>query len=45
MLKQALAFYEIKDKVSARLILKKLIRKYPNSEEAKIAKAKLTTIK
>ncbi len=45
MLKQALAFYQIKDKVSARLLLKKIIRKYPNSEEAKIAAAKLKTIK
>ncbi len=45
MLKQALAFYEIKDKVSARLLLKKIIRKYPNSEEARIAAAKLKTLK
>ena len=45
ILRQALAFYEIKDKTSARLLLKKLIKKYPRSSEAKIAKAKLRTIK
>ena len=45
LLRQALAFYEIKDKTSARLLLKKLIKKYPKSSEAKIAKAKLRTIK
>jgi len=45
ILRQALAFYEIKDKTSARLLLKKLIKKYPRSSEAKIAKAKLKTIK
>ncbi len=45
ILRQALAFYEIKDKTSARLLLKKLIKKYPKSSEAKIAKAKLRTLK
>jgi tol-pal system protein YbgF len=45
ILRQALAFYEIKDKTSARLLLKKLIKKYPESSEAKIAKAKLKTMK
>ncbi len=45
MLRQALAFYEIKDKKSARILLKRIIKKYPGSNEAKIAKAKLTTIK
>ena len=45
MIRQALAFYEIKDKTSSRLLLKKVIKKYPNSNEAKIAKAKLKTMK
>jgi len=45
ILRQALAFYEIKDKTSAKLLLKKLIKKYPKSSEAKIAKAKLRTMK
>ena len=45
MLRQALAFYEIKDKISSKLLLKKIIKKYPRSDEAKIAKAKLKTLK
>ena len=45
MLRQALAFYEIKDKISSKLLLKNIIKKYPNSSEAKIAEAKLKTIK
>lgn len=45
MLRQALAFYEIKDKKSSRILLKGIIKKYPGSNEAKIAKAKLKTIK
>lgn len=45
MLRQALAFNEINDKKSSRLLLKKIVKKYPNSSEAKIAKAKLKTIK
>jgi TolA-binding protein len=45
MLRQALAFYEIKDKISSKLLLKKIIKKYPNSSEAKIAKIKLKTFK
>ena len=45
MLRQALAFNEINDKKSYRLILKKIVKKYPNSSEAKIARAKLKTIK
>ena len=45
MLRQALAFNEINDKKSSRLLLKKIIKMYPNSSEAKIARAKLKTIK
>ena len=45
MLRQAIAFYEIKDKTSAKLLLKKLIKRYPKSKEAAIAKKKLKTIK
>jgi tol-pal system protein YbgF len=45
MLRQALAFYEIKDKKSSIILLKRIIKKYPGSNEAKIAKAKLKTIK
>ena len=45
LLKQGYAFNNIGDKTNARLILKELIRKYPKSNEAKIAKQKLTQLK
>ena len=45
MLRQAIAFYEIKDKTSAKLLLNKLIKQYPKSKEADIAKKKLEIIK
>lgn len=38
MLRQAQAFQKIGDKTSAKVILKRLIRKFPRSGEAKIAK-------
>jgi tol-pal system protein YbgF len=45
MLKQAMAFKELKDGKSARYILKKLADDYPRSEEAKKAKEKLKGMK
>ena len=45
LLRQALAFYKLKDKTSAKLLLRKVIKKYSKSNEAKIAKNKLKTIK
>ena len=45
MLKQAMAFNEIKDTKSAKFVLKKLIEGYPKSEEAKKAKDMLKEIK
>lgn len=42
MLKQGMAFVELGDKSNARLILKELVKKYPDSNEAKIASKKLT---
>ncbi|MCF8069968.1 MAG: tol-pal system protein YbgF [Desulfobacterales bacterium] len=46
LLKQGLSFFQLGDNSNAILILKEqLIRKYPNSDEAKIAKKKLETIK
>lgn len=45
MLRQALAFQAINDKTSAKLLLKKIIKNYPHSNEAKIAKAKLNSMK
>ncbi len=41
MLKQGLAFYELNDKKTCRIILEKLIGRFPNSEEAKVAEEKL----
>lgn len=41
MLKQGLAFYSLKDQKTGRIILEKLIEKYPESEQAKLAKKKL----
>ncbi|MFZ4858640.1 MAG: tol-pal system protein YbgF [Desulfuromonadaceae bacterium] len=45
MLKQAMAFNEIKDAKSARFVLKKLVEGFPKSEEAKKAKELLKEIK
>ena len=44
MLKQGLAFYKLKDKANARLILKELIKKYPHTHAALIAGKKLKEI-
>jgi len=41
LLKQGLAFLNLGDKDNARLILKELVRKYPDSNEAKIAAKRL----
>lgn len=41
MLKQGLAFYAIKDTKTGKIILEKLIEKYPGSEPAKVAGKKL----
>jgi len=45
LFKQALAFLELGDKTNARNLLKRVIGKYPHSEQAEIAKKKLETIK
>ncbi len=45
LLKQGLAFLNLDDKANARLILKELIRKFPDSNEASVAKNKLKTLK
>jgi len=45
MLKQALAFRAIKDNKSAKYVLKRLVAKYPKSQEAKKAKTLLKQIK
>jgi TolA-binding protein len=41
MLHQALAFEKIDDKTTAQLVYKKLIKEYPQSKEAGIAKKRL----
>jgi len=41
LLKQGLAFQQLGDNANARLILKELVRKHPDSTEAKIARQKL----
>ena len=44
LLKQGLAFYNIGDKANARLILEELVRKYPKTNEAKVAAKKLQSM-
>jgi len=44
-LKQGLAFSNLGDKTNARLILRELIKKHPQSNEAKIAEKKLKKLK
>jgi tol-pal system protein YbgF len=41
LLKQGLAFYALKDKKTGEIILEKLIAKYPDSEQAKLAMKKM----
>ena len=43
--KQALAFSELGDKTNARNLFKRVIEKYPRSDQAEMAKKKLETIK
>jgi tol-pal system protein YbgF len=45
LLKQGFAFLNLDDKANARLILKELIRKFPDSNESNVAKNKLKTLK
>ncbi len=45
LFKQALAFLELGDKTNARNLLKKVIERYPNSDQAQMAKKKLEAIK
>lgn len=44
LLKQGFAFIELGDTANARLILKELVRKFPDRNEAKIAEDKLKSI-
>jgi tol-pal system protein YbgF len=44
LLRQAFAFNELKDPISFKLLLEKIVKQYPNSSEAEIARTKLKTI-
>ncbi len=45
LFKQALAFLELGDKMNARNLLKRVIERYPQTDQAEMAKKKLETIK
>lgn len=45
LLKQGFSFLELGDKSSARIILQQVIKDYPNTNQARIARAKLMEIK
>ncbi len=45
LLKQGLAFLELGDKTNARNLLRRVVDRYPQTEQADIAKKKLETIK
>ncbi len=45
LFKQALAFLELGDKTNARTLLKRVIERYPQTDQAEMAKKKLDTIK
>jgi tol-pal system protein YbgF len=44
MLKQAMAFLEIDDKTSTRILLKRIISTFPKSDQAKVAEQRLETL-
>ena len=45
LLKQGLSFLNLKDKTSAKLILQQVIKDFPNTNQARIARGKLQEIK
>jgi tol-pal system protein YbgF len=45
LLKQGLSFQQLGDKTSARMILQQIIRDYPNTNQARVARAQLLEIK
>jgi len=45
LLKQALSFLKLEDKSSSKLLLQRVIKEYPNTNAARIARAKLVEIK
>ena len=45
LLKQGLSFLQLGDKASAKLILRNIIKDYPNTSQARVARSKLLEIK
>ena len=45
MLKQGMAFLELGDKTAGKILLNKVVKAYPNSNQSKIAKSKLARIR
>ena len=45
LLKQGMAFQKLGDKASARIVYNQIIKKYPGTNQARVAKAKLTELK
>jgi len=45
MLKQGMAFLELGDNTAGKILLKKVVKKYPESNQARIAKSKLARVK
>jgi len=45
MLKQGMAFLELGDSTAGKILLKKVVKDYPTSNQAKIAKSKLAQVK
>jgi len=45
LLKQGLSFLKLNDKISAKLILQQVIKDFPNTNQARIARSKLQEIK
>jgi tol-pal system protein YbgF len=45
LLKQGLSFLKLGDKASARLLFQQIMKDYPNTNQARIAKAKLAEIR
>jgi len=45
LLKQGLSFLKLGDKASAKLLLQQVIKDFPNTSQARIARAKLLEIR
>ena len=45
LLKQGMAFQKLGDKASARIVYQQIVKKYPQTNQARVAKAKLSELK